>query len=108
MNVLKYACGFRYYIRHLPRFLRETGRNLKCAWWRISRGWCPYDAWNFCEYFLEVIPNILEYLANNASGYPCSYESMEKWHDHLISIANLLRNAQDSARDPKNEYYPQN
>lgn len=36
---------------------------------RSCQGWCPMDAWEFVGWFQAVIPEMLEYLANNHYGY---------------------------------------
>lgn len=105
-NVLSYGCKFRYYVKHPIKFLRETHSIIKAAWWRVTRGWCAGDCWEFAYWFLDVAPEMLDYLADHACGYPGNkrFPTYESWQEHLRAISNMLKNSRDEVRDKKNEY----
>ena len=107
-SVWTYPYSRRYYWRHPWVLLKDFWWNIKAAYWRSKYGFAPHDVWEFGYAFLEVVPQMLKYLAENGSGYPGDEEfpTPESWRNHLISIANLLENARDAVRDEKNEYYP--
>ena len=105
-SVLSYGYRLRYYVRHPIKFLRETRSIIKAAWWRITKGWCPGDCWEFAYWFLDVAPEMLDYLADHACGYPGNekFPTYESWQEHLRAISNMLKNSRDEVRDKKNEY----
>lgn len=95
-----------YYLRHPLRLLREIRDNLRATIGRAQYGWAPRDVWSLGDWLLDILPQMLEYLADNGAGYPGDerFPTPEAWRKHLISISNLLENARDEARDLKNEY----
>lgn len=107
LNVFRYNYRRRYYLRHPIKWWRETISIFKAAWRRATKGWCHSDCWELGYWFLEVMPQMLIYLADNGYGYPGndSFPTPESWSDHLHSIANLLLNAREEVRDEKNEYW---
>lgn len=107
-NVLKIGFfGFRYTIRHPVRFVIHLCRNLQYAWQRITRGWCDMDVWNFDSWYLNLIPAMLDYLAQSSNGYPGTppFETPEKWEKWLHGIAANLRLCTEDAAEKLNEYY---
>lgn len=96
----------QYYIKHPWIWCKHFWRNLRAAYWRARYGFCPSDVWEFGYWFLDVVPQMLLYLADNSVGYPGDdqFPTPESWDAHLRSIANLLENARDEVRDEKNEY----
>lgn len=96
----------RYYLTHPWVWFRHVWCNLRAAYWRSKYGFCPTDVFEFGYWFLDVIPQMLKYLAKNAVGYPGNdnFPTPESWENHLLSIVNLLENARDEVRDQKNEY----
>ena len=107
-NIFQYSYTWRHYLRHPFKWWRETIRNFKAAWRRAIKGWCHTDCWEFGYWFLEVVPDMLDYLADHGKAYPGNdkFPTPESWAEHLHLIAALLRNARDDRRDMQNEYYP--
>ena len=97
----------RYYLTHPWVWFKHVWCNLQAAYWRSRYGFAPQDIWEFGYWFLDIIPQMLKYLAENGCGYPGNddFPTPESWKNHLLSIANLLENARDEVRDQKNEYY---
>lgn len=108
-TIWTYPYSKHYYLTHPWRLVKEFWHNLRGAYWRSKYGFAPTDVWEFGYAFLEVVPQMLKYLAENSMGYKIMKDDgndEENWHNHLISISNLLENARDEVRDKKNEYYP--
>lgn len=108
-SVWKTSYSKRWLLTHPWIAIREFWYNLRAAYWRSKYGFASRDVWEFGFWFLDVVPQMLKYLAENGCGYPGDdkFPTPESWRDHLLSIANLLENARDEVRDKKNEYYPQ-
>ena len=106
-NSLTFSCRFRYYIRHPIRFFREIKDNIENTHKRITRGWAYSDVWGMEEWFYDVIPDMLDYLADHSHGYPGNEEfpTYESWAKYLRNIANDLRLCSEESADKMNEYY---
>lgn len=106
-NSLAFSCRFRYYIRHPIRFFREIKDNIENTHKRITRGWAYSDVWGMEEWFYDVIPDMLDYLADHSHGYPGNEEfpTYESWAKYLHNIANDLRLCSEESADKMNEYY---
>jgi len=107
LNVFKLPCTKRYYLTHPLKFVRQCARNIKQAYKRIRYGWCAYDVWDFDSWLFSVIPPMLRFLADKGNAYPGyePFETPEKWHDWLYSMAAKLEKMQyDDWMDSKNEY----
>ena len=107
-NVFQYSYIRRYYLRHPFKWWRETISNFKAAWRRATKGWCHTDCWEFGYWFLQVVPDMIDFLADKGQGYPDNdkFPTPESWSAHLHLIAALLRNAREDRADLENEYYP--
>lgn len=61
-------------------------KNLKALWDvhkqrkdRIHKGWTDIDTWNWCDWFQNVVPEMLDDLAENHSGYSIiDFDSIRK------------------------------
>ena len=96
----------RYYLCHPLRFLSEVSSNIRAAWHRATRGWANTDVWNFNAWFLEVVPDMLDHLAENGYGYPGNeefptYESWQKW---LREEAAAIRSCAEEEQENRNPY----
>ena len=108
MNVLKYRPYSRhYYLTHPWKYISVLGRRCKYAWQRITKGYCMIDKWDFDKWFLEILPTMLDDLADTCTGYPGNKEfpTMESWRAYIHQIASDLRLCTDDAADKMNEYY---
>jgi len=96
-----------YYLTHPWKFFKELYWNARNGWRRMTRGYCGMDKWNFDNWFLEIVPNMLDDLADNACGYPGNDEfpTPESWSTFLHNLANDLRLCTEEAADKMNEYY---
>lgn len=107
-SVWNFSYTKRYYLLHPWSWIQHFWQNLQAAYWRSRYSFAPRDVWEFGYWFLEVVPQMLKYLAENGCGYPGDekFPTSECWENHLLSISNMLENARDEVRDQKNEYYP--
>lgn len=109
MNAFKFLFRPSYYFKHPIKFIKEIGVNLKNAWMRATKGYCYTDIWNIDNWFCEVFPPMLRYLAEHGCAYPGiePFETPEKWHDWLHSMADMIDTIYDEDFwiETKNEYY---
>ena len=107
-NVFKLWYRPSYYFRHPIKFFKEVAANLKAAWMRATKGYCYTDVWNIDTWFCLVLPPMLRHMADYGSAYPGSepFETPEKWHDWLHSVADVIEtfNDEDFWYTTKNEF----
>ena len=107
LNVFKdYSADARFYLTHPLRFLKESWTNVKSAWQRATKGYCPMDIWSMDNWMLEILPQMLVDLAHNGYGYPGvePFETPEKWHTWLLDMAAKLINCKMDDFDERNPY----
>ena len=84
-------------------------RSIKNAYWRITKGFCPEDTWDWYIYEANLIHDSLMYLADNHVGIMYEYENDDEGYTNkLISIANTIYNAtyyEDTYDNPFREDY---
>lgn len=102
-------------------FCKRMAKNVKYSYQRIRYGYCDRDIWSIRDWFLAVIPNMLDDMADNLHGFPSSYSpdcidvhsiqmedssrnSLEEWKDTLKHMAFLLREAGEETCTRKNLY----
>lgn len=108
-----------YKLKNFRPFLR-----MKFAFQRVRRGWADEDTWNIDTWFCKVLPEMLEYLANNHQGttFECvesaekdaaigiikeneiDDESSRRWEEILRCMANYIREGSEATRTKKNKY----
>ena len=96
----------RYYFKHPLRFIKEIISNIRDVIHRARYGWTYSDVWNFNSWFLEIIPDMLDYLSEHGYGYPGdeefpTYESWQKW---LKDQAAAIRSCSEEGQESRNEY----
>ncbi len=105
MNIFKVkGYGTRYYLTHPWYWLREWRKKLVFAWQRITRGYADWDVWDLDQWMLEILPRMLDQLADNTHTYPLDIGDKE-WSKYLHGLASNLRLCTDEAADKLNEYY---
>lgn len=105
-NVFHLSWRPRYYLTHPIEFIRTIFRNIGDMWRRATRGWTYKDVWNFNYWFLEVIPDMLDYLADHGYGYPGDdeFDTPEKWNEWLHAQAAAIRSCQEEEQEKRNEH----
>ena len=96
-NVLKFWYRPTYYLTHPIKFFKELRANLVNAWMRITKGYCYTDVWNLNTWFCLVLPPMLRHMADYGCAYPgtAPFETPEKWHDWLHSMADVIETFED-------------
>ena len=91
--------GPRYFWRNIP----YLWLGIKSFYLRGKNGWSPYDTWNMDNYLLTILPEMLDYLANNIHGYPSDIiiegesdeDNFNRWQNYLRITANYLRESDE-------------
>ena len=105
-SVFNYPFSRRYYLLHPWVFIKESFQNIYHAYRRAVYGWTWEDCWNMDNWFCEVVPEMLKYLSENSVAYPgphTEWDTPEKWHDWLHSVADLI-DLQNIDEDEENEF----
>jgi len=107
-NVLRdFAFGWRYYLTHPHKWIKEIIINIKNGWQRATRGYCDSDWFNMDHWMTTVWPKMFRAMAKEGMAYPGAepFETEEKWHDWLLHVANELEKCTEEYCDSQNEYY---
>lgn len=106
LSVWSFCYRKRYYLKHPIKLLKEIWSNIYVGYMRIRYGYCYTDVWDMSEWILEVFPSMLRHMANYGCAYPGSkpFETPEKWHDWLHSMADILESLQEENWYSQNEY----
>lgn len=106
-NIWHFKCrSTRYYILHPWAFIKDVFRAVKYAHQRCTRGYADSDWYNISEWFINVLPNMIDDLAENHCGYPgeCFGFTDEDWTKYLKEIVWHLHNASEDQDKVTNEY----
>ena len=107
-------------IKRIGGFLRKC----KWAWQRATRGYCDADTWDIFSWFLNVMPPMLDQMAEEAHGCPGDIPSRDavnskavliteeeqndenflRWKKILHTMAQKFRDADESTTSMKNPY----
>lgn len=80
-------------------------RSIKYAYWRITRGFCPYDTWDWYTYMAQLIHDSLIYLADNHCGTMMEYENDdEEYTAKLKEIADKIYKATNYEEEYDNPF----
>ena len=93
-----------YYISRPWQWFAQLGRNVRATYMRARYGWCYMDVWNWNSWFLETVPSMFRFLANNSCGYPCDM-TPDTWKQWLLDMAFMLEECNEEKYEGKNEYY---
>lgn len=108
LNVWKMFPKGRYFLFHPINYIRDLFYPIKYAWQRCYRGYADMDLFNMDQYLIELLPKMLDDLADCAHGHPCSssfgFSSHQEWKDYLKSISTHFKNANEDTCPEKNEY----
>lgn len=106
-SVFRLPCSKRYYLTHPHKWIADIKHNIRDAYRRAKYGWTWSDVWNFYDWFLTIVPDMLHHLAENGCGYPGRepFDTPEHWHEWLHKMADLLESGRDDTQNACNEYY---
>lgn len=96
-----------YYLLHPIKLIKQMICNLHNAKMRLKFGFCDYDVWSMDAWFLKVVPPMLRKLADEGMAYPGvePFETPEKWHSWLYSVADRLESCKEDKQNERNPYY---
>lgn len=103
MNVLKLDGGFFFFLRHPIIFFKEVGCALKWSWQRITKGYCDRDRWCIEDWFLGIMPSMLNEFAEKTYTTPILLEE-EEWVNIVKNMARKFENCQGDKIDEMNEF----
>lgn len=116
----KYSCLEKNTVRfeNPVEKLTRWGRNLRYMYQRVRYGYCDRDIWMMDDWFLSVIPNMLDELKQTRHGFPSALldeqdmnpdkEANERcdkeWGRILSEMAHCFREANERTCTRKNPY----
>ena len=76
-------------------WIKRWKEDIICICQRLRYGYCYRDAWAIDQWFLVIIPNMLNDLRINGHGYPGSFtgteeENVRKWNRILEHMEFLI------------------
>ena len=73
---------------------RHPFRSIRNCWWRVTKGFCPSDTWDWYTYQANLIHDSLMYLAAHHFGTPYEYiDKPDGWTDKLEQAARKILDA---------------
>lgn len=86
--------SFLYWITPTPIRFKcwQLTWKLKRNCQRFYRGYANTDIWNFCDWFLDMIPKMLTKLKEENFGYPADITE-EEWQEYLGAMIDNFNNA---------------
>ena len=100
--------------------VRELKRDIRRCHERIWRGYCDYDIYSICDWFLGIMPSMLENFRDHLHGYPDmpnsvsqrltlddedkESEGMKAWKTVLDRMVFLMREADENTCTRANPY----
>lgn len=98
-----------YRKRAIFKNLSMLPRKIKWAWQRATRGYADFDAWGIDDWFMTIMPNMLQDLKNNHCGIPYFTDDMEadrkKWDEILDKMVYLLKEMNEDTSSQQNEFF---
>ena len=111
LSLWTFACRKKYYLTHPHRFIKAVYWNIRNFWHRGRYGYAYSDVWEWYTWWTTVGAEALRYMAEHGSGYPGTgeWDTPEKWHDYLNSMADKLEWSAQSCEcgnhEEENEYH---
>lgn len=92
LSIFASACPYRWSSWHGFRGnIKDFFLTFKCAWQRMTKGYCTCDTFSGTDNIVEHAIGILTEMRNNTCSYPDSeFESMEAWLQFLDDILDDL------------------
>ena len=93
----------KYYLTHPIDFFAHYWRDLKCAYERVTKGYCFRDLWNIDYWFLNVFPRMLQDFNKIRNGHP-GIITEEEWNTIIEDMIISFKNADEEQTDYLNKY----
>lgn len=89
------------WFRNVKLFFRQ----IKWAWQRATRGYCDWDVWDLEAFYLPLMRDSINKLAEVSHGYPATNDwTYDSWTAYLKTLADALNDCMaDSAE--LNQYW---
>lgn len=84
----------KYYLLHPWTIFHEIKVLIQNGWHRMRYGYAWIDLWNTDSYITELVPNMLDALAEYGHGWPGpekGYPQFSDWQAELRILAELIR-----------------
>jgi hypothetical protein len=114
------AYHWAWYEEKLSGIIKELGREIRYCHQRICRGYCDHDIFSIYDWFLGIMPSMLEEFRDNLHGCPDApglvshrvfpddadkdTESMKVWTAILDKMVFLLKEADENTCGRTNQY----
>ena len=85
------------------RTIGDFFRSIKWAWQRATKGYCELDTYSVSDWFLNTLPDMIEEIKKNYTGYPDELTEQE-WNEILSRLTFLLREANADTCTKVNPY----
>ena len=103
---------YAWYSRKLFGVFRQFCDDLRCSYQRIKYGYCDYDLWNMYDWFLDLVPRMLEEHKSTRHGSPVVNEAdigndealSRAWDEVLDRMIFLFREASNETCTRTNPY----
>ena len=89
--------------RHPIITIKSSFVSKKWAKQRAKKGYCELDTYSVSDWFLNTLPDMLEEIKKNYTGYPDELKEQE-WNEILSRLIFLLREANDDTCSKVNPY----
>lgn len=70
---------------------RDKSKVKKWKRQRAHRGWADCDVWGIDEFLMNILPEMMEKLAEDGCSYPVRMNSLEEWQAWLRQTAAMWR-----------------
>lgn len=114
-NVWEFG-GMKRYLKEPWNLLREIFNNFKYSWQRITKGYCDRDLWSIDDWFMKIMPDMLEQFKDTRNGSPgclgefytnddgicCNDSCHEEWDKILNEMIFLFREMNKETCSRKN------
>ena len=109
---------WEWHEKKLVGVICEFGRDLRRCHDRIWKGYCDFDTFSISDWFLDLMPTMLQEFKDHQHGYPVmtddsdellytdeqEEEAQQAWNEILDRMIFLLREADDKTCSKKNPY----
>ena len=85
------------------RTVGDFFRSIKWAWQRATKGYCDLDTYGVGDWFLNTLPDMLEFIKNNRVGFPSVL--LEEGMEHYgLKSMDEYNAASEELRDKIDDY----
>ena len=97
------AYSRKYCLLHPWTVIAHKFRDIHCAWLRANKGYCYRDIWEIDNWFLSIVPEMLDEYIKIHTGHPSDMTD-EEWVAIINAMAQSFRNADERSTEFTNPY----